>query len=89
VDTAQYAEGVVPPYYDSLIAKLIAHGVNRAECIAKMERALNQFIVQGVDTSIPLQQAIFQDSGFRAGVFDIGFMERFLTARAEAEEQPA
>jgi acetyl-CoA carboxylase biotin carboxylase subunit len=89
VDTAQYAEGVVPPYYDSLIAKLIAHGVNRAECIAKMERALNQFIVQGVDTSIPLHQAIFQDSGFRAGEFDIGFMERFLAAGAEAEEQPA
>ena len=89
VDTAQYAEGVVPPYYDSLIAKLIAHGVDRAEAIAKMERALSQFIVQGVDTSIPLHQAIFQDSGFRAGEFDIGFMERFLTAGAEAEEQPA
>jgi len=89
VDTAQYAEGVVPPYYDSLIAKLIAHGVDRAETIAKMERALNQFIVQGVDTSIPLHQAIFQDSGFRAGEFDIGFMERFLAAGAEAEEQPA
>ncbi|MGA2443666.1 MAG: acetyl-CoA carboxylase biotin carboxylase subunit [Tepidisphaeraceae bacterium] len=89
VDTAQYAEGVVPPYYDSLIAKLIAHGVDRAEAIAKMERALSQFIVQGVDTSIPLHQAIFQDARFRAGEFDIGFMERFLTARAEAEEQPA
>jgi acetyl-CoA carboxylase biotin carboxylase subunit len=89
VDTAQYAEGVVPPYYDSLIAKLIAHGADRAEAIAKMERALSQFIVQGVDTSIPLHQAIFQDAGFRAGEFDIGFMERFLTAGAEAEEQPA
>jgi acetyl-CoA carboxylase biotin carboxylase subunit len=89
VDTAQYAEGVIPPYYDSLIAKLIAHGVDRAEAIAKMERALNQFIVQGIDTSIPLHQAIFQDSGFRAGEFDIGFMERFLAAGAEAEKQPA
>ena len=59
VDTAQYAEGVVPPYYDSLIAKLIVHGVDRAEAIAKMERALSQFIVQGIDTSIPLHQAIF------------------------------
>ena len=87
VDTAQYAEGVIPPYYDSLIAKLITHGVDRAEAIAKMERALNQFIVQGIDTSIPLHQAIFQDSGFRAGEFDTGFMERFLAARAEAEKQ--
>ena len=89
VDTAQYAEGVVPPYYDSLIAKLITHGVDRAEAIAKMERALGQFIVQGIDTSIPLHQAIFQDAGFRAGEFDTGFMERFLAPRAEAEEQPA
>ena len=78
VDTAQYAEGVVPPYYDSLIAKLIVHGQNRAEAIAKMERALSQFIVQGIDTSIPLHQAIFQDAGFRAGEFDTKFMERFL-----------
>ena len=46
VDTAQYAESVVPPYYDSLIAKLIVHGRDRAEAIAKMERALSQFIVQ-------------------------------------------
>jgi acetyl-CoA carboxylase biotin carboxylase subunit len=85
VDTAQYAEGVIPPYYDSLIAKLITHGVDRAEAIAKMERALSQFIVQGVDTSIPLHEEIFRDAGFRAGEFDTGFMERFLAARAEAE----
>ena len=89
MDTAQYAEGVVPPYYDSLIAKLIAHGVDREEAIAKMERALSQFIVQGIDTSIPLHQAIFQDAGFRAGDFDTGYVERFLAARAEAEKQPA
>ena len=62
VDTAQYAEGVVPPYYDSLIAKLIVHGRDRAEAIAKMERALSQFIVQGIETSIPLHQAIFAGS---------------------------
>jgi acetyl-CoA carboxylase biotin carboxylase subunit len=78
VDTNQYAEGVVPPYYDSLIAKLIVHGATRAEAIAKMERALSQFIVQGIDTSIPLHQAIFADEGFRAGEFDTKFMERFL-----------
>ena len=54
------AEGVVPPYYDSLIAKLIAHGCDRAEAIAKMERALSQFVVQGIETSISLHQEIFQ-----------------------------
>jgi acetyl-CoA carboxylase biotin carboxylase subunit len=83
VDTAQYAEGVVPPYYDSLIAKLIVHGVDRAEAIAKMERALSQFVVQGIETSITLHQEIFADPGFRAGEFDTKFMERFLAKRAE------
>ncbi len=82
VDTAQYSEGVVPPYYDSLIAKLIVHGHDRAEAIARMERALSQFVVQGIETSIPLHQAIFQDPRFRAGDFDTKFMERFL-AREE------
>jgi acetyl-CoA carboxylase biotin carboxylase subunit len=83
VDTAQYAEGVVPPYYDSLIAKLIVHGQNRAEAIAKMERALSQFIVQGIDTSVALHQGIFQDAEFRAGEFDTKFMERFLAREPE------
>jgi acetyl-CoA carboxylase biotin carboxylase subunit len=78
VDTAQYAEGVVSPYYDSLIAKLIVHGRDREEAIAKMERALSQFIVQGIESSIPLHQAIFADPGFRAGNFDTSFMEKFL-----------
>jgi len=84
VDTAQYAEGVIPPYYDSLIAKLIVHGCDRGEAIAKMERALSQFVVRGVETSVTLHQEIFQDSGFRDGKFDTGFMERFLAARVEA-----
>jgi acetyl-CoA carboxylase biotin carboxylase subunit len=83
VDTAQYAEGVVPPYYDSLIAKLIVHGRDRAEAIAKMERALSQFIVQGIETSISLHQAIFADPGFCEGKFDTKFMEDFLADKAE------
>jgi acetyl-CoA carboxylase biotin carboxylase subunit len=81
VDTAQYAEGVVPPYYDSLIAKLIVHGKDREEAIAKMERALGMFVVQGIDTSIELHKDIFADPDFRAGNFDTKFMERFLAAR--------
>jgi acetyl-CoA carboxylase biotin carboxylase subunit len=81
VDTAQYSEGVVPPYYDSLIAKLIVHANTRAEAIAKMERALSQFVVQGIETSIPLHQEIFQNEDFRNGDFDTKFMERFLAAR--------
>ena len=81
VDTAQYAEGVVPPYYDSLIAKLIVHGKDREEAIARMERALGMFVVEGIETSIPLHRAIFADPDFRAGNFDTKFMERFLANR--------
>ncbi len=78
VDTAQYAEGVVPPYYDSLIAKLICHGKDREEAMNKMQRALSQFVVQGIHTTIPLHQRIFADEEFRAGQFNTKFMERFL-----------
>jgi acetyl-CoA carboxylase biotin carboxylase subunit len=78
VDTAQYAEGVVPQYYDSLIAKLICHGKDREEAMDKMQRALSQFVVQGIHTSIPLHQRIFADAEFRSGAFDTKFMERFL-----------
>jgi acetyl-CoA carboxylase biotin carboxylase subunit len=78
VDTAMYAEGVVPQYYDSMIAKLICHGKDREEAMDKMQRALSQFVVQGIHTSIPLHQRIFADAEFRSGQFDTKFMERFL-----------
>ena len=78
VDTAQYAEGVVPPYYDSLIAKLIVHGKDRAEAMARMQRALGMFVVEGIHTTIPLHRRILADPEFRAGKFDTKFMERFF-----------
>jgi acetyl-CoA carboxylase biotin carboxylase subunit len=84
VDTAQYAEGVVPPYYDSLIAKLICHGADREEAMNKMQRALSQFVVQGIHTTIPLHQKIFADEEFRAGQFDTKFMERFFERQKES-----
>jgi len=83
VDTAQYAEGVVPQYYDSLIAKLICHGKDREEAMNKMQRALSQFVVEGIHTSIPLHQRIFADEEFRSGQFDTKFMERFLEREKE------
>jgi len=83
VDTAQYAEGIVPPYYDSLIAKLICLGANREEAMNKMQRALSQFVVQGIHTSIPLHQRIFADPDFRSEKFDTKFMERFFERQAE------
>ena len=87
VDTAQYAEGVVPPYYDSLIAKLITHGVDRDEAMMRMRRALGMFIVQGIHTTIPLHEKIFQDEEFIAGNFDTKFMERFFERQKAANSQ--
>ena len=83
VDTAQYAEGVVPPYYDSMIAKLICHGKDREEAMNKVQRALDQFIVQGIHTTIPLHKRIFADPEFRSGEFDTKFMERFLARQQD------
>jgi acetyl-CoA carboxylase, biotin carboxylase subunit len=80
VDTAAYAEGVIPPYYDSLIAKLIVRGKDRDEAVSRMSRALEMFIVEGVYTTIPLHRRILADPDFRAGKFDTGFIERFLAA---------
>lgn len=89
VDTAAYAEGVIPPYYDSLIAKLCAHGRDREEAISRMARALDMFVVEGIHTSIPLHKRIMADEDFRAGRIDTKFMERFLgqTNNKEAVKQ--
>jgi acetyl-CoA carboxylase biotin carboxylase subunit len=83
VDTAQYAEGVVPPYYDSLIAKLITHGKDREEAMARMRRALDMFVVEGIHTTIPLHRGIFGDEEFREGKFDTKFMERYFEREKE------
>ena len=84
VDTAAYAEGTIPPYYDSLIAKLVVRGRDRDEAISRMSRALEMFVVEGIHTSIPLHRRIMQDPDFRAGNFDTKFMERFLAPAKEA-----
>jgi acetyl-CoA carboxylase biotin carboxylase subunit len=81
VDTMAYAEGVIPPYYDSLIAKLIVHGRDREEAIERMLRALDMFIIEGIYTTIPLHKRILNDPEFRAGNFDTKFMERFLAGK--------
>jgi acetyl-CoA carboxylase biotin carboxylase subunit len=76
VDTAAYTDHVIPPYYDSLVAKLITHGRDRAEAIARMNRALDMFVVEGIYTSIPLHQRILQHEDFLAGAIDTGFLSR-------------
>jgi acetyl-CoA carboxylase, biotin carboxylase subunit len=78
VDTHAFTDGVIPPYYDSLVAKLIAHGRDRTEAIDRMKRALQMFIVEGIHTSIPLHQKILKDPDFIAGNFDTNFVTRFM-----------
>jgi acetyl-CoA carboxylase biotin carboxylase subunit len=75
VDTAAYTDSVISPYYDSLIAKLITRGRDRAEAIARMRRALEMFIVEGVKTTIPLHRRILANPDFQAGNFDTHFLE--------------
>jgi acetyl-CoA carboxylase biotin carboxylase subunit len=89
VDTAAYTEGVIPPYYDSLIAKLVVRGKDRPEAISRMSRALEMFIIEGIYTTIPLHRRILADPDFRAGKVDTTFIERFLQKHHEKEHAPA
>jgi acetyl-CoA carboxylase biotin carboxylase subunit len=75
VDTHAYAQYVIPPHYDSLIAKLITHGQDRAEAIERMLRALEEFVIEGVATTIPLHKAILSHEKFRSGDFNTKFLE--------------
>jgi acetyl-CoA carboxylase, biotin carboxylase subunit len=86
VDTAAYAEGTIPPYYDSLIAKLIVRGKDREEAISRMSRALEMFIVEGVYTTIPLHRRILADPDFRAGRIDTTYVQRFLSKEQKKPE---
>jgi acetyl-CoA carboxylase biotin carboxylase subunit len=82
VDTAAYTDGVIPPYYDSLIAKLVVHGADRAEAIERMKRALSMFIIEGISTSIPLHERILENDDFVAGSFDTTFLNRVLQKKS-------
>ena len=77
IDTHVYANYVIPPFYDSLIVKLIAVAQTREEAISKMERALEEFIIEGVKTTIPFHQALMKDENFRKGNYTTKFMEDF------------
>jgi len=82
VDTWVYTDCVIPPFYDSLVAKLIAYGHDRAEAVARMNRALDMFIIEGIHTSIPMHRRILADPDFLAGRFDTSFIKRFTPVAA-------
>ncbi|MBM3738213.1 MAG: acetyl-CoA carboxylase biotin carboxylase subunit [Acidobacteria bacterium] len=84
VDTAAHQDAVIPPYYDSLVAKLITHGSTRAEAIHRMQRALEMFVVEGIYTTIPLHQRIMANADFQAGRLDTHFLARMQSAAVTA-----
>lgn len=77
VDTAAYTQYLIPPYYDSMIAKLIVHADTREDAIRRMQRALDEFIVEGVKTTIPMHKKILDEADFRRGLISTKFMERY------------
>jgi acetyl-CoA carboxylase biotin carboxylase subunit len=82
VDSGLYAGYRVPPYYDSMIAKLIVYGTTRERCIMRLKRALEEYVIEGMKTTIPLHQALVDDPEFRAGEYTIKWLEEWL-ARTE------
>ncbi len=82
VDSAVYQGYTVPPYYDSLIGKLIVHGRDRVECLMRLKRALDEYVVDGVQTTIPLFQDLVGEPAVADGAYDIRWLEQFLAERA-------
>jgi acetyl-CoA carboxylase biotin carboxylase subunit len=78
VDSALYSGYQVPPNYDSLIAKLIVHGTSRNECMMRLRRALEEFVIGGIDTSIALHQRLIAAPDFLNGDYDIRWLEKFV-----------
>ncbi len=83
VDTAVYEGYEIPPFYDSMIAKVIVHGKDRTEAISKMKRALYEFIIDGIDTNIEFQNNILNNPDYQKGNFNTSFLESFLEERKE------
>jgi acetyl-CoA carboxylase, biotin carboxylase subunit len=81
VDTFAHEGCEISPYYDSLIAKLMTHGRDRAEAIARMKRSLEVMVVEGIKTNIPLHLKILEDADFKAGRVDTRFMDRYAVPR--------
>ncbi|MBI1407598.1 MAG: acetyl-CoA carboxylase biotin carboxylase subunit [Caulobacter sp.] len=81
LDSGLYAGYSIPPYYDSLVGKLIVHGRDRAECIARTQRCLGEMVVSGIETTIPLFQDLLQNDDIRAGDYDIHWLERWIKAQ--------
>jgi acetyl-CoA carboxylase, biotin carboxylase subunit len=80
VDSAVYQGYSIPPYYDSLVGKLIVHGRTRTECLMRLRRALDEFVVDGIETTLPLFRALVRNADMQNGEYDIHWLEKFLAA---------
>jgi acetyl-CoA carboxylase biotin carboxylase subunit len=90
VDSHAYTGYVVPPYYDSMIAKLITIGATRKSAIARMRRALDEYYITGIKTTVPFHSAIMRNADFRNGNYDTGFVERLMSSdEFEIKPMPA
>ncbi|NNF92453.1 MAG: acetyl-CoA carboxylase biotin carboxylase subunit, partial [Boseongicola sp.] len=83
MDSALYDGYSIPPYYDSLIGKLIVHGRDRPEALARLDRALSELIIDGIDTTVPLFGALLRESAVQTGEYNIHWLEKWLEANLE------
>ena len=87
VDSAVYQGYVIPPYYDSLVGKLIVHGRNRTEALMRLRRALDEFIIDGVETTLPLFRTLVRNNDIQNGSYDIHWLEQFLAEGGKDEPE--
>ncbi|MEM8627404.1 MAG: acetyl-CoA carboxylase biotin carboxylase subunit, partial [Pseudomonadota bacterium] len=86
VDSSVYQGYSIPPYYDSLIGKLIVHGNSRPECMMRLRRALGEFVIDGIETTIPLFRRLLEEPDIADGAYNIHWLEKFLAEQAAAEQ---
>jgi acetyl-CoA carboxylase biotin carboxylase subunit len=88
VDSAAFQGYRIPPNYDSLIGKLIVHGRTRNECLMRLRRALDEFVVDGIDTTLPLFRTLVRNADVQNGQYDIHWLESFLAREEAAGVEP-
>ncbi|MFN9001545.1 MAG: acetyl-CoA carboxylase biotin carboxylase subunit, partial [Holosporales bacterium] len=85
VDSALYAGYAIPPYYDSLISKLVVMGNDRKECMMRLRRALEEYVIGGIHTTLPLHRDLVDHPQMKQGEYDIHWLEKYLKAKADKE----
>ena len=89
IDSAVYQGYVIPPYYDSLVGKLIVHGKTRGECLMRLRRALDEMVVEGIETTLPLFRALVREPGIIDGDYHIHWLEQYLAGQPRDRPEPA